>query len=167
MPDPADGANFERSKLDHTERERGLHAEVYRLHKDLLGLRRSDPAFARQERGGVDGAVLGEHAFLLRYLAGGSNERLILVNLGSDLHLDAAPEPLLAPPEGCRWSLLWSSEDMRYGGEGTAPVETQSGWRLMGDSAVMLAPELRPSDAAAAQRARKWHNNANAANELG
>jgi maltooligosyltrehalose trehalohydrolase len=146
VPDPADPNTFELSKLDHRERTRGMHAEVFRLHKDLLALRRTDPAFANQERRGVDGAVLGPGAFLLRFFAGGDGraDRLLLVNFGPDLYLDAAPEPLLAPPEGCGWNVLWSSEDRRYGGEGTPPAETVDGWRVMGEAALVLAPELHP-----------------------
>jgi maltooligosyltrehalose trehalohydrolase len=36
---------------------------------------------------------------------------------------------------------LWSSEDPRYGGGGTAPVETDDGLRLAGHTAIVLAPE--------------------------
>ena len=75
MPDPADPDTFEQCRLDHRERDRAGHAEVFRLHKDLLALRRTDPAFARQERRGVDGAVLGPHAFLLRFFAGDGRRR--------------------------------------------------------------------------------------------
>ncbi|HEY1189591.1 MAG TPA: DUF3459 domain-containing protein, partial [Gemmata sp.] len=144
VPDPAAVSTFERSKLDHREREKEAHAEVFLLHRDLLALRRSDPAFARQERRTVDGAVLGPRAFLLRFFAGadGIVDRLLLVNFGPDLHLDHAPEPLLAPPEGCGWVTLWASEDRRYGGEGAPPAETRDGWRIMGESALVLAPEL-------------------------
>jgi maltooligosyltrehalose trehalohydrolase len=146
VPDPADPDTFERSKIDHRERDRAGHAEALRLHKDLLALRHTDPVFSRQERRGVDGAVLGPSAFLLRFFdrAGGIDDRLLLVNFGADLHLDAAPEPLLAPPDGHRWRVLWSSEERRYGGEGTAPVEVEDGWRVMGEAAVVLAPELLP-----------------------
>ena len=55
-------------------------------------------------------------------------DRLLLLNLGRDLHLDPAPEPLLAPPGGTSWEVLWSSEALRYGGSGTSPVETEEGW---------------------------------------
>jgi maltooligosyltrehalose trehalohydrolase len=46
LPDPADPATFERSKLDFAEREG--HAEMYALHQDLLGLRRQDPVLRSQ-----------------------------------------------------------------------------------------------------------------------
>jgi len=145
IPDPADPATFERCKLDHRERE--SHAEVYRLHKDLIALRMADPAFRGQRPRGVDGAVLGERAFALRFFAGRRADRLLLVNLGPDLHLDRAPEPLLAPPDGCAWQTLWSSEDRQYGGDGTPPAETLDGWHVMGEAAAVLAPEpLPPTD---------------------
>jgi maltooligosyltrehalose trehalohydrolase len=53
-----------------------------------------------QRAGAFDGAVLGSEAFPLRFFSEVSGDRLLLVNLGRDLHLDAAPEPLFAPPEG-------------------------------------------------------------------
>lgn len=138
LPDPADPATFERCKLDPAERER--HAEVYALHRDLLRLRRTDPVFRSPRRRGVDGAVLGAEAFVLRFFGGPAGDRLLLVNLGRELPLTPAPEPLLAPPEGRHWVLLWSSEDPRYGGTGTPEPESEDeGWRLPGHAALVLA----------------------------
>jgi maltooligosyltrehalose trehalohydrolase len=131
---------FERCKLDFAERER--NAAAYQLTKDLLRLRREDPAFRAQARRGVDGAVLGDQAFVLRYFQADGMDRLLVVNLGRDLHLVSCPEPLLAPLAGSRWVVRLSTEDPAYGGSGTGPVETEhEGWRLAGESAVVLAPE--------------------------
>ncbi len=138
LSDPGDPRTFEACKLDHTERER--HAEAHALHKDLLRLRREDPVFRAQRSRGVDGAVLSNRAFVLRFFGGPSGDRLLVVNLGRDLRLDPAPEPLLAPPEGARWDILWSSEDPRYGGSGTFPLDTSENWRIPGRAAVALAP---------------------------
>jgi maltooligosyltrehalose trehalohydrolase len=77
---------------------------------------------------------------VLRDFGDPDGDRLLVVNFGRDLHLDPAPEPLLAPPEGKRWKTLWSSEDPRYGGQGT-PLETEENWRLPGQAAVVLGPE--------------------------
>ena len=68
-----------------------------------------DPVFGRQRIGAVDGAVLGPDAFVLRYFGDNGDDRLLVVNYGRDLHLNPAPEPLLAPPEDSLWSILWSS----------------------------------------------------------
>lgn len=137
--DPSAAATFERCKLDHSERE--SHIEATRLHVDLLRLRRQDPVFSRQNRQ-FDGAVLSEEAFVLRFFAADPNaERLLVVNFGRDLHLNSAPEPLLAPPESCAWEILWSSEHPQYGGGGTAPLDSELNWTIPGHAAVVLAPK--------------------------
>ncbi|HSE93919.1 MAG TPA: malto-oligosyltrehalose trehalohydrolase [Methylomirabilota bacterium] len=138
LPEPGDPATFERCKLDLGERER--HAGAHALHGDLLRLRREDPVFAGRHRKHLDGAVLAPEAFVIRFF-GGAGDRLLLVNLGRDLALDPAPEPLLAPPPDAGWMLVWSSEDPRYGGCGTPPPETDEGWRLPGHAAVVLGSE--------------------------
>jgi maltooligosyltrehalose trehalohydrolase len=148
LDDPSALETFERCRLDLSERERNAWAVA--LHKDLLRLRREDPAFRSQRPRGVDGAVLGPEALVLRFFGEGEgegggeggNDRLFLMNLGLDLALTVAPEPLLAPPEGTRWKLLWSSESARYGGSGTPPIETEDeGFRLPGHAAFVMAPE--------------------------
>ena len=150
LPDPGAAETFERCVLDWRERE--AHAAVVALHRDLLRLRRNTAAFRAQAWRGVDGAVLGNEAFVLRYFDGtpgdaydgrdpALGDRLLLVNLGRDLHLDAAPEPLLAPPEGCSWSLEWSSESSCYDGSGTpAVVSAERGWHLPGHATIVLRP---------------------------
>ncbi len=203
IPDPAAPATFALCKLDPDggddsgapggsgfpdgrgnstrRRHRRQEAEVaaaLALHRDLLRLRREDPVFRLQAAAGIDGAVLGPAALVLRWFAppgesggsarageaggaggdsaGGSSgggdpagggpagDRLLLVNLGADLELDPAPEPLLAPPAGARWQVLWSSEDPRYGGAGAPPPEDAAGgWRLPGQAAIALAPAPR------------------------
>ena len=140
LPVPHDPQTFRRSVLDWDEYER--HATHRQLHEDLLALRRSDAGFAAPRAGAVDGAVLAPEAFVLRYPAdepGG--ERLLCVNLGSDLDAASFPEPLVAPPDGRTWHVRWSSEDPRYGGAGTPEVVGEHGWRLPGHAAVVLAPE--------------------------
>jgi maltooligosyltrehalose trehalohydrolase len=139
LADPADPYTFERCKLDLAERQR--HASIYHLHRDLLRLRREDLAFSAQKPDGLDGAVLGPQAFVVRYFVAGGDDRLLLVNLGRDLHLDPAPEPLLAPPEGKVWRVRWSSEDIRYGGSSTPAPDGDENWRIPGEAALVLVPE--------------------------
>ena len=78
---------------------------------------------------------------MLRYFDRTGTDRLLIVNLGGDLVLDPAPEPLLAPvgPQG--WRLLWSSEAPRYGGAGIVPLDPEGIWRLPGQAAIVLSPE--------------------------
>src|SRR5207249_9001595 len=106
------------------------NAPVYVLHRDLLQLRRFDCVFNAQSPGGVDGAVLGDEALVLRFFGEDSDDRLLFVNLGADLHLMSAPEPLLAPPANRIWQEILSTEDPRYGGAGTAPLDSEDNWRI-------------------------------------
>jgi maltooligosyltrehalose trehalohydrolase len=138
LPAPNDRQTFERCRLDLSERQR--HTEAYALHRDLLRLRREDSVLQSQRPGGVDGAVLGPHAFVLRFFAEDGQDRLIIVNFGRDMQLEPTPEPLLAPPEQMRWETLWSSEDPCYGGLGTPPLEDHGHWRILGEAAVVMFP---------------------------
>jgi maltooligosyltrehalose trehalohydrolase len=142
LADPLDPATFQRCKLDPAERD--PQAPIYALHCDLLALRREDPVFHHQQPRSLDGALLAPQAWVLRFFGGAAGDRLLVLNLGADVRLDPAPEPLLAPPRGGAWRLLWSSEDPRYGGRGTPPVVTESGWRLPGHAAVVLASAADP-----------------------
>jgi maltooligosyltrehalose trehalohydrolase len=174
LADPGDRETFMRCKLDFTERT--THRDAYELHRDLLRLRREDPAFGVQRRGAVDGAVLGDRVILLRFFSGAGDDRLLIVNLGRTLEFNPAPEPLLAPPAGRHWSMAWDSDHPRYGGSGTPPLEAarrmqgerlweeanrrQRGddsrvgslkpedvWHIPGECAVVLTPAPRSSTA--------------------
>jgi maltooligosyltrehalose trehalohydrolase len=141
LDDPGKEETFLRSKLDFSERLK--HAGTYELHRDLIKLRRQDPVFSKPRAGGVDGAVLGPEAFVLRFFGEKREHRLLIVNLGADLDLDPAPEPLLAPLEGTTWKIEWSSESPRYGGCGTGPLKAEGCWTIEGQCAVVMTPDER------------------------
>jgi maltooligosyltrehalose trehalohydrolase len=144
LPDPADERSFLACRLRPVEAEQ--HARSTALHGDLLALRRTEPLLAGESTF-VEGAVLSPSAFALRFFArdprafdSDASDRLLVVNLGADLHLETAPEPLLAPPQECEWSIRWSSEDPAYGGGGTAPLESDRNWLVPGFSATFFVP---------------------------
>ena len=137
IPDPTDEKVFKSCQLDLAQRTR--HREAYLLHHDLLKLRREDPVFSAQRRG--DGATLTKDIFVLRFFGDHDDDRLLIMNLGVDKYLSPVPEPLMAPPAGFAWRVLWSSEDPRYGGGGSLPVETAENWFLPGKSAFAMKPQ--------------------------
>ena len=139
LPPPHELATFERCRLRWAEyEEHGVHR---RLHEDLIAMRRNDAAFSGQLPGALDGAVLDAEAFVLQVCSDGSaDERLVLINLGSDLVAGSLAEPLVAPPSGHSWSVRWSSEHPDYGGVGTPEVTGEAGWRIPAHSAVVLRP---------------------------
>ena len=138
VPDPTDENVFHSCRLDLSERE--LHREAVELHRDLLRLRREDAVFKAQ--GNIEGATLDDEIFVLRFFTDDGADRLLVVNLGIDKYLSPVPEPLLAPPLGAEWRVIWSSEDPRYGGGGALPVETVESWFIPGKSAFALAPKI-------------------------
>jgi maltooligosyltrehalose trehalohydrolase len=139
LTDPGALSTFERCKLHDEERER--MSPAWSLHTDLLRMRRSDPTIAAQGAHGLDGAVLSDGAFLLRFFGapGTGDDRVLLVNLGGDVELPVLPEPLLAPPADQTWTVAWSSEALEYDGPGLSTIETNPGWMLPSESAVLLA----------------------------
>jgi len=140
LPAPDDPALFGHCKLDLSEREK--NRELYDLHIDLLKLRREDSRFRQQSSGGIDGAVLGPVSFVLRYFSENNDDRLLVVNFGDRQILYPASEPLLAPPPGCRWEILWTSESPRYAGASAALIATPEQWVLPAESTVALGPVL-------------------------
>lgn len=138
LDDPGALATFERCRLD--PRERRENTPLRTLHRDLLELRRSDVVLSLQAEHGLDGAVIGPDAFLLRWFSPDGLDRLLLVNLGSDLRAGSIAEPLLAPPPEHRWMVLLSTESPRYGGGGTPEPLTAQGVEIVGLAAMLLAP---------------------------
>src|SRR5439155_117819 len=133
---PHERTTFERCKLNHEERRTNAH--ILALHRDLLKLRREDPVFRAQRSDWIHGAVLGDEAFVLRFCGGAHGDRLLILNLGRDLRLRPAPEPLLAPPREGQWEILWSSEDPRYRGSGNPTIQESGKWNIPGHCAVVM-----------------------------
>jgi maltooligosyltrehalose trehalohydrolase len=136
LPLPHSEEVFAACKLDWAEALTNAH--VLALHRDLLRLRREDPVLARSGLR-VETAVLGRSTLLVRWIGAPAGDRLLLVTLDARLMLGSLPEPLLAPPAGAAWSILWSSEWPRYGGFGQPEVLSERGLELPARSAVLLA----------------------------
>jgi maltooligosyltrehalose trehalohydrolase len=135
VPDPGAESTFLACKLDRSQAD----PAALDLHRDLLRLRREDPAIAAQSV--PLGAVLGPRALALRWGAGAPEDRLLVLNLDAALDLSDRAEPLLAEPAPSRWTPLWSSERPEYGGRGAAdPVDARGRWRIPAHCAVLLRP---------------------------
>lgn len=144
--DPSARETFDKCKLDFSEREK--NRETYALHRDLLKLRKSEPVFSRQDHQ-FDGEILGSEAFALRFFSEGfQDDRLLVMNLGTELHLSPSPMPLLGPPENSEWIVQWSSEDPKYGGNGTPPLDSDLNWIVPAHAAVVLKPITQKTERA-------------------
>jgi maltooligosyltrehalose trehalohydrolase len=113
---------------------------VIALHRDLIALSSTAP-FVGVTRERLQGAVLDERAFLLRFIGEHGENALLLVNLGTEMSLTPQPEPLLAPPQGAAWRVRWMSESSEYGGRGAPPVPMDPALHLPAHCAIVLEPE--------------------------
>ncbi len=140
LPDPADRLTFERSQLDLGERER--HAGPMPSTSICSGCGGRTRCSARRAAAASTAPCSAPEAFVLRFFGIGvePDDRLLCVNLGRDLILPTIAEPLLAPPEGTRWRLVWSSEAVRYGGAARRALDPADGWVLPGHAAVVFGP---------------------------
>lgn len=138
VPDPSDSWTFVRCKLDWSERRK--HSAILALHRDLLRLRRDDPVLRAQRPRALDGAVLNDHAFILRFFGDRDGDRLLVVNLGPRLHANPLAEPLAAPPGAAPWTTIFSTEMPVYGGAGTPALDTNDGaWWIPPECALLLS----------------------------
>jgi len=134
QPPPHDEAAWTQCRLDHDRDDRDAR-EWRALHRDLIALRRDRPRVDGAHA--LDGAAPDATLLLLRYFSEQGRDWLLLVNIGPDRDVAALSEPLIAPPPDRRWSIRWSSEAPRYGGQGT--MRWQEGtWPLPGHSTLVL-----------------------------
>jgi maltooligosyltrehalose trehalohydrolase len=138
LKDPEALETFEKSQLVPAEQNR--HPEIVLLHADLLALRRSDPVICGSANASIDGAVLGDGCFAIRYLTDTNDDRLLVINFGTGLDLPHLPEPLVAPPTGYQWEVKWSSESPGYGGSGSSAPGRFGPWHVSGDCTQLLVP---------------------------
>jgi maltooligosyltrehalose trehalohydrolase len=135
LRDPENPLTFVHSKLDHKDAEKNKQMTIF--FQDLIKLRRTDPVFAKMQHLKIDGAVLGSDSFLIRYFGEEEGDRLLLINFGPDHYFIPGPEPLLVPGIDQEFEILWSSESIAYGGEGTPPNNIPY-WKILGHSTIVL-----------------------------
>jgi maltooligosyltrehalose trehalohydrolase len=117
VPDPQDPATFLRSTLRWGERDAEPHAGLLRLYHELLELRGRLLAPRARDRESFAVTALNEAALALRWTgSAGAAPLLLVVNLRGVLSLNLADRMETTPPAGQQWSIVFSSQDARYGG---------------------------------------------------
>ena len=62
----------------------------------------------------------------------------LVVNVGEELELKPAPEPLLAPPVQSRWEMAMSTDEPRFGGPGATNPCQSNCWKVPAECATLL-----------------------------
>ncbi|HYC31447.1 MAG TPA: malto-oligosyltrehalose trehalohydrolase [Gemmatimonadales bacterium] len=138
IPDPQAPDTFLRSRLDWAESGRMPHAGMLALYRELLALRRREPAARSREREGFAVVELGHRALALRRSAADGSALLVVVSLGDTLHADPGERPETTPPPDRTWTLILSTEDARFGGGGDAALRADGSVSLDTPGALVL-----------------------------
>lgn len=96
------------------------HAGMLALYRELLALRRGEPALRGRGRERFAAVALGDRALALRRTAADGSAVLIVVALGEGVELDLRDRAETQPPRGRTWSLVLGTEEERFGGAGVA-----------------------------------------------
>ncbi|MEO7724857.1 MAG: malto-oligosyltrehalose trehalohydrolase [Chthoniobacterales bacterium] len=123
IPDPQAAETFIGSKLDWEEPKCGRHAEVLRLYREFLRLRRESPVLQDRSRGNFVVLPPHEEVLCLRFGKGQAEQWMILADLTGGHNM---------PPleQESSWELVLSSNETRFGGK-EGPAFTQPEVRVL------------------------------------
>ncbi len=137
IPDPQAPDTFEASRLRWTEREDASHAGMLQLHRELIALRRSEPALRPAPGARVDIAALDEGVIGLLRTAPTGESLLLVARLSGTGTVDMGRWPAVSG--GSPWTRVLTTEDERFAGGRAGPVMDEAGAiAFPGPAAVLL-----------------------------
>ena len=114
IPDPQDPTTFERSKLNWSEIEKEPHASIRRLYRELLILRRDEPALRSGEPCGSWAFAVDEESLLLRREADRGATLWLALRFKGPGTIDLAPH---AGRQNDGWERVLTTEDLPFAPE--------------------------------------------------
>jgi maltooligosyltrehalose trehalohydrolase len=117
VPDPTAVESFERSRLDWAKPERDPHRGLLALYRDLLVLRRSQPAL-RPGEPVVDVHFDNSAGWIQQRLARPGAAEVLAVH-----NFNPADESRIPLRVAGRWDLVLTTDDPAYGGQGVATYD--------------------------------------------
>jgi maltooligosyltrehalose trehalohydrolase len=146
IPDPQASQTFETSKLNWQEREQPEHAEILTLYSECLRLRNAVTAFRPGERQTWDVQQLSSGIGGIR-IDDGRTSYLLLINLTGAHSGSLAEESFALLPAGERWEVVFSSNEARFGGRGSASFDPEAqSCSFTEAEVVLLRNSAEPTD---------------------
>jgi maltooligosyltrehalose trehalohydrolase len=134
IPDPQAISTFTRSKLKWAQIDEAPHLETLQLYRDFIEFRQKELTNRNRDCWQVD--QIANHAIATRFRRSKAGDILIVFQLVPDevtLYFD---HELLRPGNGRNWSVVASTNQVDYGGEGAAQFDT------VGRKLALVEPEL-------------------------
>src|SRR5262249_46215092 len=114
IPDPQAAATFEASRLDWSERQRPPHAGVLALYRELLQLRRTEPALRATSRDSYAVTAVGDSTLALLRRAADGPALLLVCRLRGSGRIGLSDLPLLREHSAPRWDIVLTTEDTAF-----------------------------------------------------
>jgi maltooligosyltrehalose trehalohydrolase len=138
VPSPQAEGTFNASKLKWAEIEEPTHEQTLALYRELIRLRRTHQAFRPTERNAFDVSKISAGVLGLR-LRGQAEEWLLICDLQGGHSGSLSIDEATSGTRQIRWTPVLSTNDKRFGGDGTHSFDPQSGrFAFRGPEALLL-----------------------------
>ena len=127
IPDPQVLSTFLSSKLNWDECHREPHAGILRLYRDLIKLRKTEPALKQNKNSYLDVEPLGKNIIAFERGSPDSSSLLVVSCLKKSEDGDQKLLPIKHAPQGAQWSLMLTTEDETFTTAPSAPQIIKSG----------------------------------------
>jgi len=124
IPDPEALSTFASSRLNWEERNLQPHAGILALYRDLINLRRTEPACKEKLNASLQTEALGENLLVLKRAVDDEFSLLVVACLKGQEKIILGTHPITRPPKEKRWRLLWTTEDTPYANIPSRPLIT-------------------------------------------
>jgi maltooligosyltrehalose trehalohydrolase len=141
MPDPQDERTFRDAHLNWDEREREPHGTVLALYRECLSLRAREPLFQNPPRRTWSVQKIGTPGTIGLRWKSATGDWLLLARLRSGPGTRGEDAFAKAHAER-KWTLILSSEEKRFGGNGLLPILSNEGKiEITGPAAALFREE--------------------------
>jgi maltooligosyltrehalose trehalohydrolase len=124
IPDPQALSTFVNSQLNWEERHLEPHTGILNLYRELIKLRRTEPALMRKIDSSLELVVLGENFLAVRRATSDASAILMVVCLKGQGKTIIETCSVNQPPQGKQWALLQTTEDPDFTNTPSRPLVT-------------------------------------------
>ncbi len=114
IPNPQALSTFVDSQLNWDERHQQPHAGMLNLYRDLINLRKTEPALKENSLASFMIEACGENILVIKRRAADKSALLIVACLKEKEKTIIGTHAITRPPAGMRWDLLWTTEDAAF-----------------------------------------------------